>query len=182
MAPIPSGVSNPCSGVIPPVIISEIAGQHKYLLTARKTHLGKVHAGPKPLHRHLFSARRIETKSGMSFDVALFPARFRRIDHNPLPLGGRHLPQLDEDDAAGLGSRRVAASRRVANVGSSRVVAVLVGKYPFNDQEFLAKRVLMRRENAGRSIANQRGRPSNLTTDPIQQPTLDARLRRGNPR
>ena len=39
--------------------------------------------------------------------------------------------------------------------GTGRIVAMLVGKYAIEHEKLFAKRVLVRRKNAGGSIANE---------------------------
>src|SRR5882672_2483885 len=73
------------------------------------------------------------------------------------------------------------ALRRVANIGSGRVVAVLVRKYSAEHEKLFAKRVLVRGKRAGGGITDKRRSPSYFTADAIQQTAFDAGLGRWNP-
>src|SRR5712692_9912367 len=75
----------------------------------------------------------------------------------------------------------MAALRWVADIGSGRVVAVLVGKYPAEHEKLFAKRVLVRGKRAGGGITDEGRSPSYLTADAIQQTAFDAGLGRWKP-
>src|SRR3981189_3702547 len=91
------------------------------------------------------------------------------------------MPYLAREGACGRGSRRMAAPRWIADIGSGRVVAVLVRKYSAEPEKLLAKRVVMRGKRAGGVITDEGRSPSHFTSDAIQQTAFDAGLGRWNP-
>ena len=72
-------------------------------------------------------------------------------------------------------------SRRIADVGPGREVAVLVLKDAVEDQKLLAAAVGMSRETAVGHIANDRGGARHLAADAVEHPPVDAGDRRRGP-
>jgi hypothetical protein len=72
----------------------------------------------------------------------------------------------------------MAAPRWIADIGSGRVVAVLVRKYSAEHEKLFAKRVVMRGKRAGGLITDEGRSPSHFTADAIQQTAFDAGLGR----
>src|SRR5271169_2737221 len=64
------------------------------------------------------------------------------------------LPELDENRTTRLGTGRVAAGRRVANVSARRIVAMIVLEGAVQHQELLAPAMGVRREMTVRGVAN----------------------------
>ncbi len=77
--------------------------------------------------------------------------------------------------------RRVARTDRVANVGAGGKIAVVVGEGAVEHQELFAAGMFMGREPAARGIAAEAGRARDLVAVALQQATLDAGERRGDP-
>src|SRR5262249_53136677 len=104
------------------------------------------------------------------------------VDAHVRAVGWIELPELHENRAAGCGSGRVLRLRRIADVAARREIAMLVLKDAFEDEEFLAAGMDVRREGTLRCIAHDRRRPGDLVTEAIEHAALDARHRRGLPR
>jgi hypothetical protein len=65
--------------------------------------------------------------------------------------------------------------RRIANIRPDGIVAVLVLKHAFEDEEFLAASVYVRGEMAFRRVANDGGCSSDLIADAIEHAPFDTR-------
>src|SRR5271167_914451 len=83
------------------------------------------------------------------------------------------LPELDENRTTRLGTGRVAAGWRVANVSARRIVAVLVLEDAVEHQELLAPAMGVRRETTVRGVANDRGRARHLIPDAVEHSPFD---------
>ena len=76
----------------------------------------------------------------------------------------------------------MARGRRIANIGTGRIIAVLVLKHAVEHQKLFATAMRVRREAAGRCVPNHGRRSGHLITDAIEHAPVDARDRGGNPR
>jgi len=65
------------------------------------------------------------------------------VDAHLRAIGRIELPQLHENRAARLRARRVRGGRRIAHVGTGRIVAMLVLEHAFEHEELFATRMCM---------------------------------------
>ena len=87
--------------------------------------------------------RKIQRQPDQASRVGRCPGGIRRVNHDSRDFCWLHLPQFDEDGASGRSSRSMAAARRIADIGTFAIVAVLIGKHAAEDEKFLAQRVFM---------------------------------------
>src|SRR5215471_13339968 len=126
----PRRIPDPRPGAVLAAPVIEMARQDEYLFAGRTVHLRLPCPGRKTLKRDLFAAGNgIERQPLHPRAAAGLPGPARSVDHHPSRLGWRHLPELDQDDAARRGTRRMMAARRIADIGAGRIVAVLVGEH-----------------------------------------------------
>src|SRR5437660_10846838 len=91
------------------------------------------------------------------------------------------LVQLYEQGAAAVAARCVAAADWVTHIRTWRIVAMLIRKHAFQNQELLAAAMGMRGEMGVRSIADDRSRSRHFVVDAIKHFALDAGHRRWAP-
>src|SRR5262249_49777148 len=103
------------------------------------------------------------------------------LDTHPCAGPPIELPQLDEEHAARRGARRGARVRRIADIGTGRVIAMLVLESALKHKKLFAAVMRVRREAAGRRVAHDRGRSSDLAADAIEHPPVDPGDWRGDP-
>ena len=144
--PITGWISDPGAGAVSAAFVPQIAGQHEHLLAAGSVYLDEIGSRLESFHRHPLSpvGCTVQYKPCMTFDIALLPVPLGRVDHNPLSIRGYHLTELNEDRAAQRRSWRVSAAGWIADVGTGRVVTVLVGKYAVKHNELFAEFMLVR--------------------------------------
>jgi hypothetical protein len=64
--------------------------------------------------------------------------------------------------------------RRITNVGSDRIVAMLILKYTIQDQELLTASMHVRRETAFRRVSNDGRGTGHFLTNSIEHTSFDA--------
>src|SRR6516165_3518320 len=100
---------------------------------------------------------------------------FARLAHGCRAIIRSELPEAHEDGAAYLGRRHMRSARRIANIGTDRIVAMLVLKDAFEDEELLAAAVHVAREHTAGRIADDGGGPGLLVADTEQHAPLHTR-------
>jgi hypothetical protein len=71
----------------------------------------------------------------------------------------------------------MARVRRIADVGSDRIVAMLILKYAIQDEELLTASMHVRRETAFRRVSNDGRGTGHFLADSIEHTSFDARDR-----
>ena len=94
----------------------------------------------------------------------------------------RELPQLNEDRATIIRTRRVCGIDRVAHVGSGRVIAVFILEGTFQDKKFLSAMVCVWCEGAAAGKSNYGSGSCDLITDAVKHFAVDTSRWRRDPR
>jgi hypothetical protein len=138
------------------VPLRQFTGKHEYVFAARPLRFGQ--SGPRQhlLKGYAFSGvrRKMDRQTDQTCGVRQFPDGFAVSRMIRLDSVGFILPRFDQNGASGSGSRRMTAARRITDIGALTVIAAPVGTHAAEDQEFLAKRVLMGEKLAGGRVAD----------------------------
>src|SRR5262249_37530741 len=104
-----------------------------------------------------------------------------RPTHDLRSVPVTELPQPNENSAAILRGRDMRRPRRIAEIGPGRVIAMLVLKDTFQNQNFFATTVRMTREGPAASIAHDRCGTRDLAANAKQHAPINAGRRTGDP-
>ena len=121
-----------------------------------------------------------ESRRNSTLSESKLPS-FARLAHGCRAIIRSELPEAHEDGAAIPGRRHMRSPWRIANIGTDRIVAMLVLKDAVEDEELLAAAVHVARERTAGRIADDRGGPSLLVADAKEHAPLDTRSRARNP-
>ena len=177
-----SRIANPSPPFVAAVLVREFAVEQKDLLAS--WHI----VGTQPrVRRHSFDSHRLAVSLAKQLDprhagdYARMPNCSSRIDDEPPKVPPAHLSEFHENGAAWLGMWLVAATGRVADVCSHRIVAVLIREDTVEHEKLFAQFVRVCGKAAHLSVAHQRRSACDFATDAIEQPSFNSRLRRGQP-
>lgn len=132
----------------------EVAIKYQKFAAVRKIERNRSVRGPA-LHPHLLAAV-IEQQSDFNTRPTL-GIRVREclsIEAHWCSVLQIELPQLDEEQAARRGAWGVARGGRITDIGTGRIIAMLVLKHAVEHNKLLTAAMRMCRETAGRCIAN----------------------------
>lgn len=93
---------------------------------------------------------------------------------DPFPVALLELPELDEDHAPVLASRRMPGSGRISNVAAGGEIAALVLKDAVQNEKLFAAWMFVMREPAAGRIAHDRRGASLFAADAKQHPPIHA--------
>src|SRR5258708_534555 len=179
----PGGVPDPRSSTITPVLVPQAAGQYEYLFASRTVHFELMCPGGQSFDGHPFPGIPVvmEEQLRCPCRVSLLPRCGHGVYDKADPFSRLHLAQFHQNDAARSRPRRMAAARRIADIGARGVVAMFIRKYAAEHQEFFTQAMFVRGKGAGRCVANERGSARDLASNTVEQAAVDAGLWRWNP-
>ena len=175
------GIPEPGTGWIVTGLVAERPLQHQDLLAAPVPVRVEARAGSPAHQRDVLRGELVQRQDLETGRNTRQPRRGVRVDHDPAPVLGVELAQLDENLTAVRRMRRVRGSRWVADVGPRRVLTMLVHEHALEHQELLAERVGVRVKTAARRVAHDAGGPCDFTADAVERLAVHARRRRGPP-
>ena len=90
---------------------------------------------------------------------------------------GVELPQLHEDRAARFRARNMVCTNRIADICARRIVAMLVLKNAFQDDEFLTTTMGVLRKGTALCVADDARRARDFVTDAVEHTAVHTRHR-----
>ena len=97
-------------------------------------------------HRVVEAGLLIERLLGYAWNRAGLPSERMSVDHNVSPFSSGELPELNEQEAAGLGKRRVPKALGIEEVGTGGPVAVLIGEHAVKYENLFSLGMVVRRK------------------------------------
>ena len=163
------------------MFVLEHAFEHENLHTAPVAMPGTAAARRPADQRYPLGSKLVQRQNPYTRSRSRLVMRCLGVDDLVHRIAFLELVQLYEQGAAAVAMRCVAAADWVTHIRTWRIVAMLIRKHAFQDQELLAAAMGMRGEMGVRCIADDRSRSRHLVADAIKHFALDAGHRRWDP-